>query len=98
MRAHRKFLKTMAKIERIRFTINDDLSLLRQVVCLNPFEDRSIWKIICENVNKTSGKNFTVRSTREHVAHLAKLFMKEDRANLRRYVIVLTQLPAIFNR
>lgn len=81
-----KFFKTMAKIERIRFSINDDLTLLRQVVCLNPFEDRSYWKTISENVNKVSGKNFTVRSTREHVEHLIKLFKKGDRANLRRYV------------
>jgi hypothetical protein len=69
---------------RLRFTTEDDLILLRDVVGHNPFEEPSKWKQIHTNLLCVSGKNFTVRSVREHVEHLLKLFVKNDRANLRK--------------
>lgn len=74
----------MAKIERIRFTTDDDLRLLRDVVGLNPFDDPSRWKVIQNNLCKISEKGFSLRAVREHVEHLSKLFVKEDRSNLRK--------------
>lgn len=74
----------MAKIERLRFTIEDDLRLLRDVVGINPFLHPVTWKVVHNNICKFSGKCFSVRAVREHVEHLLKLFAKEDKANLRK--------------
>lgn len=76
----------MSKIERVRFNINDDLILLRQVLGTNPYERRCNWTTIHENINTITGKKFTLRAIREHVDHLVKLYKKEDTANLRRYI------------
>ncbi|XP_068897053.1 UPF0430 protein CG31712-like isoform X4 [Tenebrio molitor] len=69
---------------RLRFTTEDDLILLRDVVGHNPFKGPSKWKQIQANLLCVSGKNFSIRSVREHVEHLLKLFVKKDRANLRK--------------
>lgn len=74
----------MSKFERLRFTIHDDLVLLREVLEQNPYERHDRWKEIRETVVNFTGKAFTVRAVREHVEYLLALLAKDDRGNLRK--------------
>lgn len=74
----------MTRNERLRFNISDDILLLKEVISINPYENNNNWKIIQSHVNKATGKDFTLRSVRDHVEYLLKLYIKDDRINLRR--------------
>ncbi|KAL1487938.1 hypothetical protein ABEB36_015321 [Hypothenemus hampei] len=71
------------KNARLRFTMQNDLDILRQVLVENPFEDPSRWQSINNSINAITGKDFSVRATREHTEYLLKLFAKEDLSKLR---------------
>jgi len=75
------------KKECLRFSNDDDLGLLREVLCHNPFENNEKWSIIHKNVLKFSNKQFSIRTIKEHVEHLLKIWAKEDRTNLKKLVI-----------
>ncbi|XP_012231480.1 putative uncharacterized protein DDB_G0271982 [Linepithema humile] len=74
----------MAKPERLRFTILDDLILLREVSGQNPYEESDRWKIVAERVANATQKNFSLRCVKEHVDHLLKIWTREGRAHLRK--------------
>lgn len=74
----------MAKPERLRFTILDDLILLREVSGQNPYEESDRWKTVAERVVKATQKNFSLRCVKEHVDHLLKIWAREGRAHLRK--------------
>ncbi|KAE9521450.1 hypothetical protein AGLY_018150 [Aphis glycines] len=70
-----KFLnvcKMDSRKERLRFSTKDDLCLLRQVICLNPYNDINQWSIIKDALVSTSNKNFSIRSVKEHKMELIK--------------------------
>lgn len=69
---------------RLRFSANDDLVLLREIVHQNPFEDKNRWNDVHENVNTYCQKNFSLRSIKDHSDHLLKLYAKEDKINLKK--------------
>lgn len=71
---------------RLRFNIEDDLSLLRLIIAINPYEEGGRWKSILEKFRVSTGKEFSCRAVKEHAEHLLKLFIRNDRANLRKYV------------
>lgn len=72
------------KKERLRFSTIDDLNLLRQVVCLNPYNDHNQWNNIENTITSTSSKKFSIRSIKEHVDYLLKIWKKDDRVNLKK--------------
>ncbi|KAL0112889.1 hypothetical protein PUN28_012266 [Cardiocondyla obscurior] len=74
----------MAKPERLRFTILDDLVLLREVAKLNPYEESDRWKTVAERVVNATQKNFSLRCVKEHVDHLLKIWAREGRAHFRK--------------
>ncbi|XP_011632549.1 uncharacterized protein LOC105424156 [Pogonomyrmex barbatus] len=74
----------MAKPERLRFTILDDLILLREVSKQNPYEESDRWKTVAERVVTATQKNFSLRCVKEHVDHLLKIWAREGRAHLRK--------------
>ncbi|XP_071557966.1 uncharacterized protein [Temnothorax nylanderi] len=74
----------MAKPERLRFTILDDLILLREVSEQNPYEESDRWKAVAERVVSATQKNFSLRCVKEHVDHLLKIWAREGRAHLRK--------------
>jgi len=76
----------MAKPERLRFTILDDLILLREVSEQNPYEESDRWRSVAEQVVNATQKNFSLRCVKEHVDHLLKIWAREGRAHLRKYV------------
>jgi len=74
----------MAKPERLRFTILDDLILLREVSRQNPYEESDRWKSVAERVVNATQKNFSLRCVKEHVDHLLKIWAREGRTHLRK--------------
>ncbi|XP_020282521.1 chromatin assembly factor 1 subunit A-like [Pseudomyrmex gracilis] len=74
----------MAKPERLRFTILDDLILLREVSEQNPYEESERWKTVTERVVNATQKNFSLRCVKDHVDHLLKIWTREGRAHLRK--------------
>lgn len=70
--------------ERLRFAYEDDLTLLREVISQNPFQDGERWKTILKNVIAVSRKDFTLRAIREHTKYLIKNWNKFNRENLNR--------------
>lgn len=74
----------MTKPERLRFTILDDLILLREVSEQNPYEESERWKIVTERVVNATQKNFSLRCVKDHVDHLLKIWIREGRAHLRK--------------
>ncbi|CAG9760270.1 unnamed protein product [Ceutorhynchus assimilis] len=62
--------------KRQRFTDHDDLVLLREVLSHNPFENPALWHVIQENVSSLTGKTFVIRTLREHLERLIKLWLE----------------------
>ncbi|KAB0790809.1 hypothetical protein PPYR_01339 [Photinus pyralis] len=73
-----------SKNGRLRFTTTDDLDLLRAVAAENPFEDILRWGVIHETVVTNTGKPFTLRALKDHLEYLLKLFIQEDKANIKK--------------
>ncbi|KAL6449411.1 hypothetical protein ACFW04_000768 [Cataglyphis niger] len=74
----------MAKPERLRFTILEDLILLREVLRQNPYEESDRWKVVTDHVVNATRKNFSLRCVKEHVDHLLKIWAREGHAYLRK--------------
>lgn len=72
------------KLSRLRFSTEDDLELLRLVLGENPFEDSLKWILIQKTIQRTCDKDFTIRALKAHLEHLLKLFVQEDRANIKK--------------
>ncbi|GIY67558.1 hypothetical protein CDAR_190821 [Caerostris darwini] len=70
--------------KRMRFSIYDDLVLLRETVSLNPFENCLKWNDVQENLVITTNKRFSLRSTKDHALYLLKLYEKGDHQSLRK--------------
>ncbi|KMQ91959.1 casein kinase ii subunit beta [Lasius niger] len=73
----------MAK-ERLRFTILEDLILLREVLQQNPYQESDRWKAVAEHVVNATQKNFSLRCVKEHVDHLLKIWAREGHAHFRK--------------
>lgn len=63
--------------KRLRFNEHDDLTLLHEVLGQNPFENPAVWAIIQENMLSVTKKNFSIRTLKEHLELLIKLWIKE---------------------
>ncbi|KAG0413863.1 hypothetical protein HPB47_009005, partial [Ixodes persulcatus] len=67
-----------AQAGRKRFTIVEDILLLREVLAMNPFVNFTRWDTVAANLNEALGRNFSVRDL------LLGLFKRDDRTNLRK--------------
>ncbi|KAG0428294.1 hypothetical protein HPB47_024710 [Ixodes persulcatus] len=54
-----------AQAGRKRFTIVEDILLLREVLAMNPFVNSSRWDTVAANLNEALGRNFSVRGVRD---------------------------------
>ncbi|KAG0423110.1 hypothetical protein HPB47_001100 [Ixodes persulcatus] len=73
-----------AQAGRKRFTIVEDILLLREVLAMNPFVNSSRWDTVAANLNEALGRNFSVRGVRDCCDLLLDLFKRDDRTNLRK--------------
>lgn len=71
-------------VPRRRFSVSDDIKLLREVNAEDPFKNPSKWNVILENLRQSANKDFTLRSIKERLDLLMVYFMRQDRANLRK--------------
>lgn len=70
--------------KKLRFTVQEDIWLLREIVSVNPYEESARWIAICDTLNRVSGQAFTSRGCRERTERLLTLFKQRDMANLRK--------------
>lgn len=69
------------KVKRNRFTNDDDIVLLKEVLGYNPYCDHSRWTNIQESLEKSIGKKFNIRTIKEHVDLLAKQHVRKEEEN-----------------
>ena len=64
------------KTKRLRFTYENDLILLKEVVNNNPFKNPEVWETIVKNVEILTGKNFSIRTLKHHIEILIEIWIK----------------------
>ncbi|CAN7990927.1 unnamed protein product [Ixodes hexagonus] len=83
MAAHTS-LETTPASSRKRFTVIEDLCLLREIVGRNPFAAPERWPEILNSLVAASGRDFTMRAIRERADLLLGYFRQQDTVQLRR--------------
>ncbi|CAN7974785.1 hypothetical protein HPB47_019396 [Ixodes persulcatus] len=83
MAAQKAAAAAAAASSRLRFSAQDDISLLQEVHALNPFEDPTRWAQIANHLLSATGKSFSARAVRDRLDLLLAQFAAEDHANLR---------------
>ncbi|XP_077553988.1 uncharacterized protein LOC144168871 [Haemaphysalis longicornis] len=73
-----------AQATRARFTVEDDINLLKEICAENPFKDTKAWPVIVKNTEAGTNRIFTVRTIRNRSDLLLAQFVHEDRTNLKR--------------
>ncbi|XP_074041558.1 uncharacterized protein [Leptinotarsa decemlineata] len=68
----------MSATKRLRFTSDDDLCLLREVVGQNPLQNPEKWNSIQANIKSVTGKEFVIRTLKDHVMLLLTLWKKKS--------------------
>ncbi|KAG0445218.1 hypothetical protein HPB47_018329 [Ixodes persulcatus] len=68
---------------RLRFTVDEDLCLLREVRAVNPFASPEGWTLVYSNLLVALTRVFTIRAIRDRVDLLLGYFRQQDTANLR---------------
>ncbi|CAH1106947.1 unnamed protein product [Psylliodes chrysocephalus] len=71
----------MNKIVRLRFTSNDEIVLLREVLAQNPFEDPKKWTTIKDNIVNVTNKAFSLGTLKNHFDGLLLNWLRKDKAN-----------------
>lgn len=77
---------TVPEPKRLRFTSEDDLCLLREVVGHNPLEHPENWTIVQKNIKTSTGKDFAIRTLKDHMMLLISLWKKKSGVEKARYV------------
>ncbi|XP_029842251.2 caldesmon [Ixodes scapularis] len=75
--------RTMPATQRLRFTVDEDLCLLREVRAANPFASPEGWTLVYSNLLVALTRVFTIRAIRDRVDLLLGYFRQQDTANLR---------------
>lgn len=64
--------------KRLRFSSDDDLCLLREVVGQNPLATPENWTMVQNNIRSSSGKEFSVRTLKDHLLLLLTMWKKSQ--------------------
>lgn len=62
---------------RLRFTVEQDMQLLREVIEQNPFKDVDKWREVHENFVNECNVPFSLRTCKDHANHLLNLHLKD---------------------
>lgn len=62
---------------RLRFSVEQDMQLLGEVVRQNPFEDIDRWREVHENFVNECNVPFSLRTCKDHCNHLLNLYLKD---------------------
>ncbi|KAL1513763.1 hypothetical protein ABEB36_003131 [Hypothenemus hampei] len=63
--------------KRLRFTVEQDMQLLLEIIRLNPFEDGDRWLEVHENFVNACNVPFSLRTCKDHASHLLNLHLKD---------------------
>ena len=74
----------MSRKKQVRFSVNDDIKLLKEVLADNPFEDKSKWSGIARGIS-VDNFNIESRRARERTLLLLNQCQKEEREAMSRY-------------
>ncbi|KAH7934519.1 hypothetical protein HPB51_029117 [Rhipicephalus microplus] len=69
---------------RKRFRIDEDLCLLKEVVCADPFSNPTDWEDVLRNVMTAVNRELTICGIKERVDLLIDYFRQQGTANLRK--------------
>jgi len=64
--------------KRLRFSVEQDVMLLKEVIDINPFEDIDRWKDVHENFVNECNVPFSLRTCKDHCNHLLNLYLKDS--------------------
>lgn len=67
--------------KRVRFTTEDNVILLREVLSTNPFEDAMRWVVIQDAMHEGTMKIISLRALRQHLELLLRKFIEQDDQN-----------------
>ncbi|VEN55618.1 unnamed protein product [Callosobruchus maculatus] len=76
-----EFFEQKTNPKRLRFTYNDDLTFLEEVVSENPFRDPSAWSVIQRNLEVLLKKPFTIKTLKNYLELLLDFFSKKDKSD-----------------
>ncbi|KAG5881809.1 hypothetical protein JTB14_004108 [Gonioctena quinquepunctata] len=65
--------------KRMRFREKDDIAFLREVAGQNPFSNSGVWDVIREHVFLLTTKNFSVKSLKDHLDSIIKLWLDKTK-------------------
>nr|CAI5819233.1 unnamed protein product [Callosobruchus analis] len=65
--------------KRLRFTSDEDLMLLRECTAHQPLFDVTQWETIQRNLTEATGKQFLIRTLKDHLQLLLMSFKMMDR-------------------
>ncbi|KAH8035041.1 hypothetical protein HPB51_004282 [Rhipicephalus microplus] len=73
---------TAQRKPRKQFRINEDLCLLKEVVCADSFSNPTAWEDVLRNVMRAVNRELTIRGIKERVDLLIGYFRQQDTVNM----------------
>ncbi|KAH8032683.1 hypothetical protein HPB51_001033 [Rhipicephalus microplus] len=68
---------------RKRFTLRDDITLVREVIYVNPFLDPSRWLKIADQPFEVFGRRFSIRSVRQRLNLILLRFLRDQKKKIK---------------
>ncbi|KAL3197047.1 hypothetical protein MRX96_014895 [Rhipicephalus microplus] len=69
---------------RKRFTLSDDIALVKEVLYVNPFLDPARWLKIADRLSEVLGRCFSIRSVRERLNLILLRFSRDQKKKIKR--------------
>lgn len=66
------------KSKRLRFSYDDDIFLLREIIAHNPLRNPAGWEIIQGDMETSLGKKFLIKTLKQHLQRLLELWANKD--------------------
>lgn len=71
--------KLIKKVTRLRFTYEDDLTFLKEFIIQNPTTNPKGWELLQKHLLIVTGKNFTIRTLKQHLLYLLETWLKREK-------------------
>ncbi|KAL3208693.1 hypothetical protein MRX96_038873 [Rhipicephalus microplus] len=68
---------------RKRFTLSDDIALVKEVLYVNPFFDPARWLKIADRLSEVLGRCFSIRSVRERLNLILLRFLRDQKKKIK---------------
>ncbi|KAL3210538.1 hypothetical protein MRX96_037014 [Rhipicephalus microplus] len=68
---------------RKRFTLSDDIALVKEVLYVNPFLDPARWLKITDRLSEVLGRCFSIRSVRERLNVILLRFLRDQKKKIK---------------